>query len=291
MTLIGARPRVSPSAARAIALAVVAAVLATLVLHYPVAVSWWNDYENALVGDRYVQEIQQYSPQQRAELLAAARRYNDELRTGRIPEPFGAPAQEPDAEDPYWRALDGPGHVMARLRMPSIDLDLPVLHGTSDATLERGSGHLQGTALPVGGLGTHAVLTGHRGRPDATLFTRLDEVRPGDRIYLDVLGETFAYEVRSTEVHLPEDTAALRPLPGKDLVTLVTCTPLGINSHRIFVTAERVPLDAASEAARPGAAAPTPWWALTLGGSVLGIVAGAWLLRRRAREPLSEGRA
>ncbi|WP_344680349.1 class C sortase, partial [Leucobacter komagatae] len=119
-------------------------------------------------------------------------------------------------------------------------IDLPVYHGTSDATLLKGVGHLQGTSLSMGGDGTRAVLTGHRGLANATMFTHLDQVKVGDTFSVDALGEVFTYRVFDYEVVNAHDTEEIRAVPGKDLMTLITCTPLGVHMHRIIVTGERV---------------------------------------------------
>lgn len=179
---------------------------------------------------------------------------------------------------------------MARIKIPSIDVDLPIYHGTSDATLLRGVGHLEGAARPVGGASTHAVLTGHRGLADAELFTRLDELEIGDRFVIEVFGEVLTYRVPSTQIVDPDQTESLYPVAGRDLVTLVTCTPLGINTQRILVTAERVTptpiryVDAAGEAPTvPGAA----WWAVIFAAVVAAAILYVLLQARPRRRPAS----
>jgi sortase A len=179
---------------------------------------------------------------------------------------------------------------MARLRIPAIDVDLPIYHGTSDATLLKGVGHLEGTSLPVGGEGTHSVLTGHRGLASATLFTNLDKVKEGDTFTIEVLDQVLTYQVIRTQVVDPSDTASLRATAGEDLVTLVTCTPLGINSQRILVTGERITptpqedLDAAGSVPDiPG----FPWWAAGLAAGVVLVGVFVW----RAGYPRTPRRA
>lgn len=153
--------------------------------------------------------------------------------------------------------------LMARIKIPSIQVDLPVYHGTNDRTLEMGVGHLQGSSLPVGGSNTHSVLTAHRGLAKAELFTNLDRLRGGDRFTIEVFGEVLTYEVFETRVVEPADTESLYPQVDRDLVTLVTCTPLGVNSHRILVTAERVtptPVEDVLAAGSPPDIPGFPWW-------------------------------
>ena len=129
---------------------------------------------------------------------------------------------------------------MCVLEIPSIDLRLPVYHGTSEAVLKEGVGHLMDSSLPIGGENTHCVMTGHRGLASARLFTRLDELKEGDEFFLEVLGEKLAYKVEEINVILPEEVESLEIRPGEDLVSLVTCTPYGINTHRLVITGKRV---------------------------------------------------
>ena len=146
-------------------------------------------------------------------------------------------ASSKDAE--YQRLLDTGDGVMGAIRIPKISVNLPVYHGTSEQTLASGAGHLYGSSLPVGGKDTHAVITGHRGLVEASMFTRLDEMRVGDYFYIDVMGHTLGYKVdRITEIN-PDDTSKLKIVPGEDRVTLMTCTPYGVNTHRLLVSALR----------------------------------------------------
>ena len=146
-------------------------------------------------------------------------------------------ASSKDAE--YQRLLDTGDGVMGSIRIPKISVDLPIYHGTSEQTLASGAGHLYGSSLPVGGKDTHAVITGHRGLVEASMFTRLDEMRVGDYFYIDVMGHTLGYKVdRITEIN-PDDTSKLKIVPGEDRVTLMTCTPYGVNTHRLLVSALR----------------------------------------------------
>lgn len=130
--------------------------------------------------------------------------------------------------------------IMSRLEIPKIGVSLPVYHGTEDEVLNVGAGHLEGTSLPTGGDSTHSVITGHRGLPNAKLFTRLDEIEEGDLLFLETLDKKLAYQVTDIRVVEPEDLEIMRIEPDRDLVSLVTCTPYGINTHRLVVTGERV---------------------------------------------------
>ncbi len=129
--------------------------------------------------------------------------------------------------------------IMGTIEIPKIQVDLPIYHGTEEEVLSNGIGHLEGTALPVGGEGTKCVLTGHRGLPNSKLFTRLDELEKGDLFYLNICNETLAYRVCEVEVIKPEEVEVLKPVKGADQVALVTCTPYGLNTHRMIVTGER----------------------------------------------------
>lgn len=131
--------------------------------------------------------------------------------------------------------------IMGRIEIPKINIDLPIYHGTEDDVLSKGIGHFKPSSLPVGGKSTRSVLTGHRGLPSSKLFTRLDEMEEGDYFFIEVCNETLAYKVNEIIEIKPEELSQLQIEPDKDLVTLVTCTPYGINTHRLLVTGERVP--------------------------------------------------
>lgn len=148
-----------------------------------------------------------------------------------------ASASSADAE--YQSLLDSGGGVMGTIRIPKISVKLPIYHGTSESALASGAGHLYGSSLPVGGKSTHAVLTGHRGLVEAAMFTRLDEMSVGDYFYIEVMGRTLGYQVDRITVIEPNDTSQLKIVPGEDRVTLMTCTPYGVNTHRLLVSATR----------------------------------------------------
>lgn len=169
---------------------------------------------------------------QRQIALEAARAFNQNCRNVQIRDAFSAGTTVVDAQ--YFELLDVDG-VMATLHIPSIGVALPIHHGTTEKALHDGVGHLVGTSLPVGGADTHAVLTGHRGLADAVLFTNLDKVVLGDYFNISVMGENLVYQVDQIMVVEPSDLSQLAVIPGGDYVTLVTCTPYGINSHRLLV--------------------------------------------------------
>lgn len=174
------------------------------------------------------------------EYLEEARQYNDMLyRVNK--DIFDDIGKEPLSDENYEKQLNFSGNgVMGSIEIPRINVHLPVYHGVSDQVLSSGAGHLPGTGLPVGGKNTRCVLTGHRGLPSAKLFTRLDELESGDLFFIRVCGESLAYRIFDIRTVKPEETEAFRIIPGKDLVTLVTCTPYGLNTHRLLVTGVRI---------------------------------------------------
>ena len=220
--------------------------------------------------------------------LGAARTYNENLSGDPVHDPFVSDSGYVLPTD-YANVLnvnhDG---VMGYLSINRISLRLPIYHGTSEDVLAKGVGHMSQTSLPIGGRGTHAVLTGHRGLPSAELFTRLGEMRKGDLFRIEVLGRTVTYKVTDVSVAEPNDVDKLVIEPGKDLVTLLTCTPYGVNTQRLLVTGERTTNVAEHGAAGDSASIPTSpdWWVRTcllIGGVVLVGTLGiaAWYKRRK----------
>ena len=249
------------------------ALIGMLALAYPTAASWVSQYNQSKVVADYSTGVDNVDPDA-ATQVAQAHAYNDALSVGALLEanthvPTGAGSAGGSGLD-YDAILNANGAgLMARLRIPAIDLDLPVYHGTSDQTLLEGLGHLEGTSLPVGGTGTRSVITGHRGLANATMFTNLDKVEAGDTFTAEVFGEVLTYRVVETKVVEPEQTEELRADPDRDLMTLVTCTPLGVNTHRILVTGERFPTPEDVVAGERPDVPRFPWWALALGAGVV----------------------
>lgn len=180
--------------------------------------------------------------QEKQIMLEEAGRYNKQLSQAQVTltDPF-TEEESSDGEFDYDSvlALDDSG-LMATIEIPKIAVNLPVYHGTSTEVLESGIGHLEGSSFPIGGESTHTVLSGHTGLNSAKLFTDLTELEKGDLFFLHVLGDTYTYQVSGIYIVLPEDTSKLMVQEGKDLVTLVTCTPYGVNSHRLLVTGTRM---------------------------------------------------
>lgn len=179
------------------------------------------------------------------------------------------------------------GGVMAYVDIPKINVYLPVQHGTGAETLEKSVGHVVGTSLPVGGSGTHAVLSAHSGMASSKLFSDIDRLEKGDIFYVHVLGNTLAYEVDAINTVLPTDTSLLQIEDGKDLVTLVTCTPFGINTHRLLVRGRRVPYTPKQEVAAAGEKTAASSWTqhyltgLGIGLGVVAAIGGGYFLVRR----------
>lgn len=265
-------------------------VIGVAVLLYPSAAAWFTQYVQSQRIGEYSHTINDLGAEQRHAEIQEAIAYNDGLLDGTsvLAANANKPASEADENDVLYDSLlsaDSQG-LMARIKIPAIAADLPIYHGTSDEVLNRGIGHLEGTALPVGGDSIHTVLTGHRGLADAELFTRLNEVEIGDTFTIEVFGEVLTYQVNETKVVEPDETETLYPQRGEDLVTLVTCTPLGINSHRILVTGERIlPTPVADlEAAGGTPDVPGfPWWAVGIGAAVVASGVYVWLLARPRR--------
>ena len=179
------------------------------------------------------------------------------------------------------------GGVMAYIDIPKINVYLPVQHGTGAETLERSVGHVMGTSLPVGGSSTHAVLSAHSGMTSSKLFSDIDRLAEGDTFYIHVLGDTLAYEVDGINTVLPTDTSLLQIEEGKDFVTLVTCTPFGVNTHRLLVRGHRVPYVPEQKAETAEAQKATSSWmqhyltGLVIGLGAVAVVGGGYFLVRR----------
>ena len=233
-----------------------------LVLLYPVFATQYNNYRQESIASQFSAVAEDAGPDAVAENLRRADEYNATAAESPILDPW-LDAQRPDTE-PYQEYLSqlNINDVMATVKIPAINVNLPIYHGTESATLDKGIGHLFGTALPVGGESTHTVLTGHTGLGTATMFDQLTSLKEGDVFYIEVPGRHLKYQINDIRVVLPNETETLNKVAGKDLATLITCTPYGVNTHRLLVTGERVPMDeeaVAAEAAQVKGAVLKPW--------------------------------
>lgn len=213
-------------------------------LLYPLVSNTWNNYRQTQLISSYEEAIvvadENGQIDYESEVLMA-NTYNTNLLPCILPDSFATAeaAEEEDEEYMSCLNLNGDG-IMGYVQIPKIGIKLPIFHGTSDEVLQIGAGHLEGSSLPIGGESTHSVLSAHRGLPSASLFTDLDLMKEGDHFYINVLDETLAYEVDQILTVEPEDTTALAVEDGKDLVTLLTCTPYGVNTQRLLVRGHRV---------------------------------------------------
>lgn len=292
-----------------IAAAVIALLVGLLCIAYPYVSNAVLQGEQRVV----VEQSREVTSEADDSLLDAERQraisYNEDLLSSRavVTDPFDQDAEKPTNED-YESVLNLAGDgVMATITIPKIHVEFPIYHGTEADTLQRGVGHLEQTSVPIGGESTHCVLSGHTGLPSMKIFDNLDQLEVGDYFVISVLGEDHAYRVTSVEVVLPDETDSLVIEQGRDLCTLVTCTPYGVNTHRLLVHAERCELPAEwldkGDADFPSgyteppdkALLPSVLLGLLLAALVIGIYVLVSKLRSRGRggsgsAPVSAGR-
>ena len=252
-------------------------------MFYPLAGELVSDKYHSDVETTYTAAIEDTDAAELTAQREAAEQYNTMLSGAAITE--GGASAPPLA---YAQQLTV-GGVMCYVEIPKIGVYLPVEHGTSADTLEKSVGHVVGTSLPVGGASTHAVLSAHSGMASSKLFSDIDQLAEGDTFYIHVLGEALAYKVDAINTVLPTDTSLLQIADGKDLVTLVTCTPFGINTHRLLVRGHRVPYtpeqEASAAAEKPAASSWTRHYltGLGIGLGAVAVTGGGYFLMRRKR--------
>ena len=264
-------------------LAAACGAVALGLLLYPLMGELLNEKYHSDVETTYTAAIEDTDDAELTAQREAAEQYNAMLS--------GAAITEGGASAPPLAYADQltVGGVMAYIDIPKINVYLPVQHGTGAETLEKSVGHVVGTSLPVGGSSTHAVLSAHSGLASSKLFSDIDRLEKGDVFYVHVLGEVLAYEVDAINTVLPTDTSLLQIEEGKDLVTLVTCTPFGVNTHRLLVRGHRVPYtpeqEATAAAKKPAASSWTQHYltGLGIGLGVVAVVGGGYFLVRRKR--------
>lgn len=224
------------------------------ILAYPTISDQWNTYRQSQLISTYEDTLAELTPEDFSKEWEAARNFNASLtRNNLYGDVFGVSNDNDMADSEYWKILNVAGDgIMGYLSIPKINIRLAVYHGTSEELLQTGIGHLAGTKLPVGGESTHSVLAAHRGLPSARLFTDVDQLERGDQFYIHILDEILAYQVDQILPMVDKDDSetleeALCIEEGKDQVTLFTCTPYGVNSHRLLVRGTRVPYSGEEE--------------------------------------------
>ena len=265
----------------ALGAAVVTFFLALLITLYPLVSTTYNQQHQSQI---HLQHQEQVDAADDGTLEAAwelAEAYNAALVPGVQDLERFTPEQLEAAAEGYKDLLDIAGDgILCYVTIPKLDACLPVYHGTSDAVLELGLGHLLGTSLPIGGSSSHSVLTGHSGLASQRLLSDLDQLEPGDVFYIEVLDKTLAYEVDQMKTVLPHETEDLQIIPGQDYCTLVTCTPFGVNTHRLLVRGTRIPYEEASPDAETAPTEPvTSTWeqeyrnGILIGLGIVGLLA------------------
>ena len=250
-------------------------LMAFSLILYPVVSNYINQMNSTTIATDYEQEVSHLSEEQENEMIKQAQDYNESLiGIGSIADPFSESNENQTEEDEYNKLLkiDDTG-MMGYIDIPKIDIVLPVYHGTSEKVLQSGVGHLKNTSLPVGGESCHAVLSGHRGLANAKIFTDLNKMEIGDVFYFKVLHHTFAYQVDQILTVLPSETDALQIEKGKDYVTLVTCTPYAVNTHRLLVRGTRIPYEEAKKVDEEvGLHRTIPFYMIVLIGGIAAVV-------------------
>ena len=264
-------------------LAPVCGVVALGLLFYPLIGEWMNEKYHSDVETTYTAAIEETNDAELAAQRQAAEQYNAMLANAAMISEGGA-SVPPLAYEEQLTV----GGVMCYVEIPKIDVYLPVQHGTDAKTLEHAVGHVVGTSLPVGGSSTHAVLSAHSGMSGAKLFSDIELLETGDIFYIHVLGDTLAYKVDNIATVLPADTSLLQIEDGRDYVTLVTCTPFGVNTHRLLVRGHRIPYEPEKATEAAAQTVVSSWTrhyltGLGIGFGVAAVVGGGYFLIIRKR--------
>ncbi len=253
-------------------------------LLYPLVSNQWNSYRQTKLISSYEDVVTQQTTAgliDYGEERTEAVEYNEAMKPYILPDSFAMAAslEAPDEEYMACLNLTGDG-MMGYVEIPKINVKIPVFHTTSEDVLQKAAGHLEGSSLPVGGEGTHAVISAHRGLPSAALFTDLDQLEEGDYFFLSILDDRLCYQVDQINVVEPSDTSDLEAQDGMDLVTLMTCTPYGVNSHRLLVRGSRVAMEDIEdmEVATSGYSGPSIHTNYLLWATVGLAVTGAFIL-------------
>ena len=249
-------------------------VAGTGLMAYPFVSNYLYEHRQQQVIYSHQEKVEKTENDKLKEELEAARAYNQWLNSQEVAltDPFDPESLKTEGQD-YEKILNLSGDgIMGYLEIPEIDVFLPVYHGTSSYVLDQGVGHLENTSFPVGGENTHCVLSAHTGLSDKKLFTDLVLLEMGDEFYIHTLDQVLAYEVDQILTVKPEDTSQLKIVPGKDYVTLVTCTPYGVNSHRLLVRGHRVPYNTEAEKNSDHGRKSSPWMRQYLFSILAGLI-------------------
>lgn len=253
------------------------------IIAYPTFSDWWNSFHQSRAIASYSSVVEEADNEMMDEMLAAADAYNKKLLS--MPNRY---LMEDEEREEYESLLDLAGNgVMGYIQINSIGVNLPIYHGVDESILQVAIGHIEGTSLPVGGTSTHSAVSGHRGLPSAKLFTDLDKLKTGDVFTITVLNRIITYEVDKISVVEPEDVSELNIEAGKDYCTLITCTPYGINTHRLLVRGHRIENVEGEVVVLPGAVQiPTYIVIPAVGIPMLFIALMIMLIYYRFRRPL-----
>ena len=267
-----------------------------LVLFYPTISNFLIMKNASRVVGNYDNAVNALSDEQYQQILAAAHAYNERLsaESSGLTDALAGAVDTESTNDEYMKLLNVNGDgMMGYLTVPRLKETMPIYHGTAEEVLQVGVGHLEQTSLPVGGASTHAALSGHRGLPTAKLFTDLNLMQVGDKFYLKILKDTYAYQVDNIVTVLPTDTKELAIESGKDQVTLITCTPYAVNTHRLLVRAHRVPYvpETDEDAAKPTFHVDIPLQYLLPSLALIALLIGWGIWRRRERLQQGSGNA
>lgn len=273
---------------KATILLVIGFSIGLVIFLYPLVSRYYAAYNQTQVIDVYQESLNSLNEEDLQKQKEVVEEYNASLTgsTTEVKDPFANTSGTTEVEAASFNSsinifTEHLGKTIGHIDIPSIDAHLPIYEGTSDDVLQKGIGWLENTSFPMGGTGTHSVLTGHRGLPSSKLFSDLPEMKIGDVFYIHVLGEVFAYEVDHTVVVLPHETEYIAIEEGEDLVTLITCTPYMINTHRLLVRGTRIPYEPPKEAlTTPADNNPTTFYLVLIASAVSGVI----ILSRRRQQ-------
>lgn len=265
-------------------------IMGLSLLLYPTVANQWNTYRQSKLVRAYEDQIRDLEDANAVDYDAEwekAHAYNEALAPMILPDSFAIADATEEKDRAYESCLNLTGNgIMGTVEIPKIDVRLPIYHYTKKEVLLNAAGHLEGSSLPVGGVNTHSVISAHRGLPSATLFTDLDKLEEGDHFLIRVLNDTLCYEVDKISVVEPEETEELAVEDGEDLMTLLTCTPYGVNSQRLLVRGHRVPYEESYEAEtdRPFSLTTNYILWVIVGLAVTGVLIGIMYRRERRKK-------